>query len=75
MLQDEGVDSDDDDDTSLSSYGSDLSSRKGYSASALSLTDVSWMISFLLSVFNIVQRPIYHCLAKLVNSPKNSLLY
>ncbi|KAI2654216.1 Synaptotagmin-like protein 2 [Labeo rohita] len=36
--EDEGVDSDDDD-TSLSSYGSDLSSRKGYSASALSLTD------------------------------------
>uniref|UniRef100_A0A672Q4F2 Synaptotagmin-like protein 1 n=1 Tax=Sinocyclocheilus grahami TaxID=75366 RepID=A0A672Q4F2_SINGR len=31
MSQDEGVDSDDDD-TSLSSYGSDLSSRKGYSA-------------------------------------------
>lgn len=46
MLQDEGVNSDDDDDdgTSLSSYGSDLSSRKGYSASALSLTDVSWTI-------------------------------
>jgi len=45
MLQDEGVDSDDDDDdTSLSSYGSDLSGRKGYSASALSLTDVSWTI-------------------------------
>ncbi|KAL1257633.1 hypothetical protein QQF64_010877 [Cirrhinus molitorella] len=36
--EDEGVDSDDDN-TSLSSYGSDLSSRKGYSASALSLTD------------------------------------
>lgn len=39
VLQDDGVDSDDD--TSLSSYGSDLSSRKGYSASTLSLTDVS----------------------------------
>ncbi len=46
VLQDEGVDSDDDD-TSLSSYGSDLSSRKGYSASALSLTDVSWTFLFL----------------------------
>ncbi|XP_073682592.1 synaptotagmin-like protein 2 isoform X2 [Garra rufa] len=37
--EDEGVDSDDDDNTSLSSCGSDLSSRKGYSANALSLTD------------------------------------
>uniref|UniRef100_A0A8C1W4Y1 Synaptotagmin-like protein 1 n=1 Tax=Cyprinus carpio TaxID=7962 RepID=A0A8C1W4Y1_CYPCA len=46
MFQDEGVDSDEDD-TSLSSYGSDLSSRKGYSASALSLTDVSWTFLFL----------------------------
>ncbi|XP_056123133.1 synaptotagmin-like protein 2 [Rhinichthys klamathensis goyatoka] len=48
--KDEGVDSDDDDDeTSLSSYGSDLSSRKGYSASALSLTDRT---SSLLSVYS-----------------------
>ncbi|KAK7142609.1 hypothetical protein R3I94_012078 [Phoxinus phoxinus] len=46
--KDEGVDSDDDD-TSLSSYGSDLSSRKGYSASALSLTDRT---SSLLSVYS-----------------------
>lgn len=48
--KDEGVDSDDDDDdTSLSSYGSDLSSRKGFSASALSLTDRT---SSLLSVYS-----------------------
>ncbi|KAF4102037.1 synaptotagmin-like protein 1 isoform X4 [Onychostoma macrolepis] len=46
--EDEGVDSDDDD-TSLSSYGSDLSSRKGYSASALSLTDHT---GSLLSVYS-----------------------
>lgn len=47
--KDEGVDSDDDDDASLSSYGSDLSSRKGYSASALSLTDRT---SSMLSVYS-----------------------
>ncbi|KAG1973039.1 synaptotagmin-like protein 1 isoform X3 [Pimephales promelas] len=48
--KDEGVDSDDDDDdTSLSSYGSDLSGRKGYSASALSLTDRT---NSLLSVYS-----------------------
>ncbi|XP_077095240.1 synaptotagmin-like protein 2 isoform X2 [Siphateles boraxobius] len=49
--KDEGVDSDDDDDddTSLSSYGSDLSSRKGYSASALTLTDRT---GSLLSVYS-----------------------
>ncbi|ROJ78749.1 Synaptotagmin-like protein 1 [Anabarilius grahami] len=47
--KDEGVDSDDDDDISLSSYGSDLSSRKGYSASALSLTDRT---SSMLSVYS-----------------------
>uniref|UniRef100_A0A9J8B4Y2 Si:ch211-266g18.6 n=1 Tax=Cyprinus carpio carpio TaxID=630221 RepID=A0A9J8B4Y2_CYPCA len=46
--EDEGVDSDEDD-TSLSSYGSDLSSRKGYSASALSLTDRT---GSLLSVYS-----------------------
>ncbi|XP_026113132.1 synaptotagmin-like protein 1 isoform X2 [Carassius auratus] len=46
--EDEGVDSDDDD-TSLSSYGSDLSSRKGYSASALSLSDRT---GSLLSVYS-----------------------
>ncbi|XP_043118773.1 synaptotagmin-like protein 2 [Puntigrus tetrazona] len=46
--EDEGVDSDDDD-TSLSSYGSNLSSRKGYSASALSLTDRT---GSLLSVYS-----------------------
>ncbi|XP_052009015.1 synaptotagmin-like protein 2 isoform X2 [Xyrauchen texanus] len=45
--EDEGVDSDDD--TSLSSYGSDLSNRKGYSASALSLTDRT---GSLLSVYS-----------------------
>ncbi|XP_016105610.1 synaptotagmin-like protein 1 isoform X1 [Sinocyclocheilus grahami] len=48
LIRDEGVDSDDDD-TSLSSYGSDLSSRKGYSASALSLTDRT---GSLLSVYS-----------------------
>ncbi|KTG03386.1 hypothetical protein cypCar_00029323 [Cyprinus carpio] len=48
MIRDEGVDSDEDD-TSLSSYGSDLSSRKGYSASALSLTDRT---GSLLSVYS-----------------------
>lgn len=48
--EDEGVNSDDDDDdTSLSSYGSDLSSRKGFSASALSLTDRT---GSLLSVYS-----------------------
>lgn len=54
MLQDEGVDSDDedDDDTSLSSYGSDLSSRKGFSAGALSFTDVSWTFSIFTFCFN-----------------------
>ncbi|XP_056333185.1 synaptotagmin-like protein 2 [Danio aesculapii] len=46
--EDEGVNSDDDD-TSLSSYGSDLSSRKGFSASALSLTDRT---GSLLSVYS-----------------------
>ncbi|XP_051502538.1 synaptotagmin-like protein 2 [Myxocyprinus asiaticus] len=45
--EDEGVDSDDD--TSLSSYGSDLSNRKGYSASVLSLTDRT---GSLLSVYS-----------------------
>ncbi|KAI7804669.1 putative synaptotagmin-like protein 1, partial [Triplophysa rosa] len=45
--EDEGVDSDDD--SSLSSYGSDLSSRKGRSASALSLTDRT---GSLLSVYS-----------------------
>ncbi|XP_051724382.1 synaptotagmin-like protein 1 [Ctenopharyngodon idella] len=48
--KDEGVDSDDDDDDiSLSSCGSDLSNRKGYSASALSLTDRT---SSMLSVYS-----------------------
>ncbi|XP_056624713.1 synaptotagmin-like protein 1 isoform X2 [Triplophysa dalaica] len=45
--EDEGVNSDDD--SSLSSYGSDLSSRKGRSASALSLTDRT---GSLLSVYS-----------------------